>query len=138
MCVGQRACTTNRLDLRRDSRRILTHSVVLNRCAVRIKAFPLYIVDIEFLDFRRIDQLDVIYVQRVACVQTVVGTEVRVVRCREDDIHLLRCTVVHVVDRHADIRPLAVLRALTPHTFGYLRCFLVRTALVSIERLTNV
>ena len=135
--VGERTGTTIGFDLG-DRRSTLTQGVGLHVLAIRVKPLPFLAAYIQTLYLRRIDQLQIIHIQRVTGIQTAVGTEVRIVGRREDDIQARRGHVVHVVDRHTDVRPLVVQGTLTPHTFAHLRSFHRRTALIAVQRLTHI
>ena len=137
LSVGQCAGTAHRFNSR-NCRGSLAQRIGLNIRSIRVEAFPFLAVHIEFLYLGRINQLYVIHVKRVTGIKTAVGTEVRIVGRREDDIHRGRHGVVHIVNRHADIGPVAVCLLLTPHTLAYLRDLGGSTALIAVERETDV
>ncbi len=136
--IGKLTFATTCLDIRRHGSSVLTQAVGLLGGGVGVEAQPLLAVDVEVLYLRRINHLHIIDIQTVTVVQTAVGTEVGIVRGREDDIHLLRRRVAHVVDRHLDQRPVAVRRARTKPALGHLGSLGRRTAFVSIGSLTDI
>ena len=116
----------------------LTQGVVLYLGRVRVKTFPLHSVDQEFLDVRRIDQFHIIHIERVTGVHTGRNTEVRILGSREDDVHFLRRGVIQIINRYANVRPVAVRFFLTPDTLSDLIRFLDRSTVVGIDRLADI
>ena len=135
--VRQTACATHCL-YRRDRSGRFAERIILNVEVIRVKAFPFHIVDIQFLNSGRIDQLDIVHIERVALIQTVIGAVVRVVGGRENHIHRRRHFIAHVIDRHTNVNPVSVLFAFAPHTFGDLRHFLGSTAFVMVHGLAYI
>ena len=141
-CVGERTHTTGSYDIR-DRRCGLTQGIDLHFGRVRVKALPfllnaVFAFDEQLLDLRGVDEFYVIDIQAVTGIETAVSAVVRVVGSREDDVHLGRSIAVEIVNRHADIRPVAVLFAFTPHSLGNLVCLGDGSALVTVQLITDI
>ncbi len=135
--IGQSARTTACLNLR-QLRGVTTERIGLLVAARGIETLPLLIINKNLLNISRIDKLHIIHIERVARIKAAIGTEIRVVARRENDVHHSRHIIIEIVNRHADIDPIVVLLLLAPHTLGNLRHLLVGTALVAIQRLANI
>ncbi len=135
--IGQLARTTACLDFGKRGG-VAAERIGLLVAAIGVEALPLLVVDINLLDIGRIDQLDIIDIERVARIEAAIGTEIRVVARRENDVHHGRHLVVEIENRDTDIDPIVVLLLLAPHTLGNLRHLLVGTALVAVQRLTDI
>ena len=136
--VRQRTYTTICYDIGRNGCRTARYGIDLYSGVVRVKTLPLLAVNFQLVNLRRINQFDIIHIQRVSLVQTAIGTEVRVVGRREDDITFRRHIVVDVVNRNTDVGPVVVSCALTPPTFSHLTAGRLRLTLVLVQQLTDI
>ena len=110
----------------------------LYRIALGVKAAPRCAVDGQSVDARGVDEFHIIDVQPVAVVQPVVSTESRVVTGRENDVTHSGSSVVLVVYRHFDERPLVVFGACAVPPLSHLFDGLVDAALVAVGRRADV
>ena len=120
LCVRQRSCTTHRYDTARNRCCIVTKRIHLLLAAVRVKATPKHIVNVQTLNLIRINQLYIIYPQTIIFIQTAVSAEVRIVTCRENNVTLTRNIIVHVINRYGHARPVSVFSASAIPSFCYL------------------